>query len=93
MVENKACIPGLSVIFCQKPGTIVVLYRRVLSEPFGGVPARVRVVVSEKTVIPEDMTVKVDLADMCESDKKVIVGSMLRRGRGCWDNRTTSSYA
>jgi hypothetical protein len=53
----------------------------------------VRVVASEKTVIPEEITVNIDFAEMGESDKKVTVGSILRRGRGCCDTRTTSSYA
>jgi hypothetical protein len=45
----------------------------------------VRVVVSENTVIPEEITVHIDFADICESDKNVTVGSMFRRGRGCWE--------
>jgi len=83
---------GLLAIVCQKPGTIVVLYRRALSVAFGAGPAGTSGMVSEKTVIPQDMTVKVDFADMGESARNVTVGSMLRRGRGCGETRTTSSY-
>jgi hypothetical protein len=78
--DSPKSIPELVEILCQKPGTRVVLYKR---RPSGTVPAGISVVVSENTVMPEERTVKVDFAEIGESDKKVTVGSMLCRGRGC----------
>lgn len=62
-----------------------MLYNRAPSAPSGAAPTAVSAVVSEKTVIPEEITVKVDSAEMGVSEIKVIVGFMLRRGRGCWE--------